>query len=137
METYHGMFDIKLQELSRNYSQMQKHISLCQNGDQNKLLDEIQKIKDEIKENDRLLQSRIDNSRCQTVSKLAAAQLEYSKRTKDLLNIDSLSSEEFAALFAEFAIDFASQATRHALLVALYAINKFNEEEKRKEEIYE
>ena len=67
---------------------------------------------------------------------MAEAQLDYNKKIMNLLDKDSLASEESAILFAEFVIDFATQSTRQALLAALYAINiQFKEEEERKEKI--
>jgi hypothetical protein len=99
-------------------------------------------MKDECIENDFLLQSRINSSRSPAVSKLAAAQMDYSKNTEEILQKvalgfqDGMAQEtelESAALYAEYAIDFATQAMRHALLASLCAINLQLTEEIKKE----
>ena len=143
MELNQGMFAIKLYELNQQYGQLQSRILLCQNCDHNKILQEIENMKDECIENDFLLQSRINSSRSPAVSKLAAAQMDYSKDTEEILQKvtlgfqDGMAQEtelESAALYAEYAIDFATQAMRHALLASLCAINlQLTEEEIKKE----
>lgn len=132
MELNKGMFDMKIRELNQQYSQMQSHILLCQDGNQDEIRKEIKKIEEECKENDLLLKNRVMNSRSNTVSKLAEAQLEYNKKIEDILSKDSLSCKESAALFAEYAIDFATQTVRHALLAALYAVEVQMIEEDKK-----
>lgn len=131
MELNKGMFDIKIQELNQQYSQMQNHILLCQTGNQDEIQKEIKKIEEECKENDRLLRNRVDKSRSKIVSNLAAAQLDYSNKIEDILSDDSLCCEESAALFAEYALDFATQTMRYALLAALNAVNLQMEGEKK------
>ncbi|WP_326907127.1 hypothetical protein [Sedimentibacter sp. MB31-C6] len=133
MELNNGMFAIKLHELNQQYGHLQSRILLCQNRNHNKIRQEIIKIKKESEENDLLLQNRIDYSRSQAVSELAAAQMDYSKRAKEILEKDSLCSYESAALYAEYAIDFATQAMRNALLASFCAIDlQLTEEEKNK-----
>ncbi|MGD9569929.1 MAG: hypothetical protein AB7V48_16730 [Sedimentibacter sp.] len=133
MELNSGMFAIKFNELNQHYGHLQSRIQLCQNGDHNKIRQEITKIKDESAENDLLLQNRIKYSRSQAVSELAAAQMDYSKKIKEILEKEPLYSQESAALYAEYAIDFATQAMRHALLASFCAIDlQLTEEEKNK-----
>lgn len=133
MEVNQAIFSIKLQELSKEYSKLQSYILLYQNLDQEKIRQGIIRLKDESIENDIQLQNRIDNSRSPTVSKLAAAQVDYNKKVKDILKQDSLDSKESTALYAEYAIDFATQAIYHALLVCLEAMNlQMIEDEKNK-----
>lgn len=133
MELNQGMFVIKLKELNQQYGKLQSSIMLCQNGNHNKIRHEIMKIKDECLENDLLLQNRIDYSRSHAVSELAAAQMDYSKKTKKILKKNLRCSGELAALYAEYAIDFAIQAMSHALLASLCAIDlQLTEEEKNK-----
>lgn len=132
MKLNKGMFDSKIQELDQQYSQMQNHILLCQTGNKDNIQKEIKKVQEECKENDWLLRKRVDMSRSNTVSNLAAAQLDYSNKIEAILNEDTLCCEESAALFAEYAIDFATQTTRYALLAALNAVNiEMNEEDKK------
>lgn len=133
MEVNQAIFSIKLQELSKEYSKLQRYILLYQNSDQEKIRQGIIRLKDESIENDIQLQNRIDNSRSPTVSKLAAAQVDYNKKVKDILKQDSLDSKESTALYAEYAIDFATQAIYHALLVCLEAMDlQMIEDEKNK-----
>ncbi len=133
MEVNQAIFSIKLQELSKEYSKLQSYILLYQNLDQEKIRQGIIRLKDESIENDIQLQNRIDNSRSPTVSKLAAAQVDYNKKVKDILKQDSLDSKESTALYAEYAIDFATQAIYHALLVCLEAMDlQMIEDEKNK-----
>jgi hypothetical protein len=133
MEVNQAIFSIKLQELSKEYSKLQRYILLYQNSDQEKIRQGIIRLKDESIKNDMQLQNRIDNSRSPTVSKLAAAQVDYNKKVKDILKQDSLDSKESTALYAEYAIDFATQAIYHALLVCLEAMNlQMIEDEKNK-----
>ena len=133
MEVNQAIFSIKLQELSKEYSKLQRYILLYQNSDQEKIRQGIIRLKDESIKNDMLLQNSIDNSRSPTVSKLAAAQVDYNKKVKDILKQDSLDSKESTALYAEYAIDFATQAIYHALLVCLEAMDlQMIEDEKNK-----
>ena len=133
MDLNSGMFAIKLYELNHQYGQLQSRIQICQNGEHNKIRQEIIKIKDESAENDLLLQNRIKYSRSQTVSELAAAQMDYSKRIKEILEKEPHYSQESAALYAEYAIDFATQAMCHALLASFCAIDlQLTEDEKNK-----
>lgn len=133
MEVNQAIFSIKLQELSKEYSKLQRYILLYQNSDQEKIRQGIIRLKDESIKNDMQLQNRIDNSRSPTVSKLAAAQVDYNKKVKDILKQDSLDSKESTALYAEYAIDFATQAIYHALLVCLEAMDlQMIEDEKNK-----
>lgn len=128
MEDNQDMFSIKIQELNQQYEQLKNQIKNYQNGDANTIRQEIIRIEDEYKENNIILQNMIDESRSQAASKLAAAQLDYNNKTMEILTEDSLDSEESSALYAEYAIDFASQAMQHSLLAVLCAILKNKEE---------
>lgn len=140
MESTRGMFAIKMVELNQQYDQLRSRILSCEKYDHKKILQEIVEIRKECLENDLYLQSRIHSSRSPVVSDLAAAQMDYFKKTEEILqktphNDEDESEFESAALFAEYAIDFASQAIHHALLATLRAIELQNSEEKIQKEI--
>ena len=99
MELRDGMFAVKLCELEHQYGLLRSRLELCQGADHEKI------------------------------------QRDYSKRMEELLR-DRLprlmhgeedpqeERAEAAALFAEYAIDFAAQGVRSALLAALAAMDQ-------------
>ena len=103
-------------------------------------------ILDEYKERDLLLKQRVKGCCMRSVANLAQVQLDYQKRTEDLLRTElraemsgkNHTSEEDRAeastLFAEYAIDFAVQSARYALIAALKAIDQQMNSEEQKEE---
>ena len=117
------VFAIKLYELEQQYGKLQSRIRVC--GQENR-----QRIRDEL-----LLQERVRNCRSRAVSRLAKAQLEYRKATdeivkkqmaEDLHGENTTSGEdaqEASALYAEFAIDFATLSMQQALIAALTALD--------------
>ena len=93
-------------------------------------------------------------SRSPAVAKLADAQLSYAKETEGLLrdqiakdlhsemNRDGEDETEASLLYAEYAIDFATQTMRHALVASLAALykqieldEKFSERPESKSEV--
>ena len=86
-------------------------------------------------ENALLLEQSAEGCRSPAVAELAGVQRDYSKRMEELLR-DRLprlmhgeedpqeERAEAAALFAEYAIDFAAQGVRSALLAALAAMDQ-------------
>ena len=141
-----GMFAIKLYELEQQYGLMQIRLRLCQCEDHPKIQQELQKAIDEYMENELLLQKNVEGSRSPAVAALASAQLEYCRTVRKILKEQlpeylcsevSTASEdrvEAAALYTEYAIDFATQSTRYALISALKAIDLQMSEEEQKEE---
>ena len=143
MKLKEGMFAVKLYELEQQYGRMQSRLQICQQDDHKKIRQELQKAADEYKENELLLKSNVETSRSQAVAALAKAQLEYFRRVKNLLEEELpeyLRSEngtpegknaEAAGLYAEYAIDFAVQSMKYALMAALKAIDaQMNAEDK-------
>lgn len=123
MELEIETFDIKLNELNEEYSQIQDYISCCKSGDHKKIGQLLNKIEGECKENDLLLEDIIENSRSPLASDLAAAQLEYSNKIQDILRKGILDLEESFSLYGEYAIDYAIQTMRYAILAVLNAID--------------
>ena len=133
MKRSEGLFVIKLYELEQQYGRMQSRLRLCQQEDHPKIRQELQKATDEYKENEILLQKNVEGSRSPAVAALAGAQLEYYRTIRKILEQElpdylrsetSTSSEdktEAAALYGEYAIDFAAQSMRHALIAVMSA----------------
>ena len=136
MKLKEGMFAVKLYELEQQYGRMQSRLQICQQDDHKKIRQELQKAADEYKENELLLKSNVESSRSLAVAALAEAQLKYSQRVKNILEEEMpeyLYSEtgtkegkmaEAAGLYAEYAIDFAVQSMKYALMAALKAIDR-------------
>ena len=135
MKLNEGMFAIKLYELEQQYGRMQARLRICQQEDHARIRQELLRAEDECRENELLLQKNVESSRSPAVAALSDAQLSYFQKAKELLEIELpeyLSSEagtpaesrtEAAALYTEYAIDFAVQSMRYALVAALKTIN--------------
>lgn len=145
MKLNEGMFAIKLYELEQQYGRMQSRLRLCQQEKHSKIQKELQKAIDEYRENKILLQKSVEGSRSQAVAALASAQLDYYRTVRKILEQSLpvyLRSEagtcledktEAVALYAEYAIDFAVQSMRYALIAAFNAIDLQMTAEERKE----
>ena len=84
------------------------------------------------------------NCRSRAVAKLAEAQLDYRKKTEELMKgpvMEALHSQESSPeqdeeeadmLYAEFAMDFATLAVQQAMLSVLSALDRKNDIEKSK-----
>ncbi len=142
MKESNGMFSIKLQELDQQYQRLQSRLRLCQQNSHTKIQEELEKAVNEYRENEALLQKNVEGCRSQAVAALAEAQLQYFQTSEMILEQklpDYLHSEtgttlenkvEAAALYAEYAIDFAVRSMRYALIAALKAIDaQMNAEE--------
>ena len=146
MKPNEGMFAVKLYELEQQYGRMQSRLRLCQQEDHAKIRQELQMATDEYKENELTLQRNVEGSRSPAVAALAGAQLAYYRAAGKILEQelpDYLRSEtssasedkaEAAALYGEYAIDFAVQSTRYALIAALQAMDLQMSAEEQKEE---
>lgn len=142
-----GILTIKLYELEKSYGLMQSRLRLCQEAEPDKLRRELQELKDEYKEKNYLLQQNAENSRSPAVAALSKRQVEFFKNAENIMKNDIpkyLHSEtsddaetgaEAYALYAEYAIDFAVQSMRYALIAAMNAIDAQNELCKEREEL--
>ncbi len=123
-----GLFAIKLYELEKSYAHLQSRIEICQTANHERIQNEIHKLTDETIENELLLQKAAKSSRTPLAARLAEAQLTYSRETQNILNEalkqinDSEDQMDAAALYAEYAIDQATQAMKYALLAVLTAL---------------
>lgn len=150
MKINEGMFAVKLYELERQYGRMQSRLRLCQQDDHQKIRQELQRVMEEYQEDELLLLNNVENSRSPAVAALAGAQLDYSRRAEEILeqelpeyiqDEDGSAPEEgakhqaeAAALYAEYAIDFAVQSMRYALMTALKAMDMQMDSEEAKTE---
>lgn len=135
MKLSEGIFAAKLYELERQYGLMQSRLRLCQQEDHKKIRRELQKASDEYRENELLLKCSVESSRSPAVTALADAQLSYFMKAEKIMEQElpaylrsetgtaSESRTEASALYAEYAIDFAVQSAKYALLAALKAID--------------
>lgn len=135
MDIAQEVFAIKLYELEQQYGKLQTRLRLCGKENHRKIQEELRKVKDEYEESHLLLQERLKNCRSQAVSRLARAQLDYQKATEDIVKKqlardlhgeDTSSTQdeaEASALYAEFAIDFATLSMQQALIAALSALD--------------
>lgn len=135
MKIKEGMFAVKLYELEQQYGRMQSRLQLCQQDDHQKIRRELQRATEEYQEDELLLKKNVENSRSPAVAALAEAQLEYSRRVKEIYDrelpeyfqeeagTDQENQAEATALYAEYAIDFAVQSMRYALMTTLKAMD--------------
>ncbi len=135
MELRDGIFAVKLCELERQYGLLQTRLELCQGAGHEKIRDILQDELNDYRENALLMERRGKASRSPAVAELSSAQRDYDRRVEEILRekLPRLmrgeedpqeEQAEAAALYAEYAIDFASQAMRGALLAALIAIDR-------------
>ena len=128
MELRDGMFAVKLCELEHQYGLLRSRLELCQGADHEKIRHLLADVLDDYRENALLLEQSTEGCRSPAVAELAGVQRDYSKRMEELLRDIAHHAlqdrAEAAALFAEYAIDFAAQGVRSALLAALAAMDQ-------------
>ena len=129
-----GIFAVKLCELEQEYGRLQSRVHLFEGKDAAQAQQEILRLQDEYREHKLLLDEQIRSSRSSAVSSLSKAQLEYGQRVEQILNEElpnemrgrnqSCAQDQAGVmtLYAEYAIDFATQSMRQALAAALSAV---------------
>ncbi len=129
MEQQKKIFYSKLQDMSKDYEQLYCRISFAQNHSKH-LDQDIASVKREIEVNNLLLRDTVAHSSSPALSMLASIHLNYCEQMDALRKtLDKYMGEthheqaEALALYAEHAMDFATQAIRFALLAALEAIH--------------
>ena len=147
MHTGNGSFDNKLWDLEEQYGQTISRLRLYQRKSHGEVRQELQAVWQEYRENELLMQKNVAGSRSPAVAALAEAQLEYDLRIQHILRSElpgylhgentgrTEDQAEAASLYGEYAIDFAAQAMRHALLAVLSAVDlEMSCEEQKMEE---
>lgn len=140
------IFAVKLYEMEKQYGRLQSRLRICGRENREKLQAELEHAKEEYEENSLLLKQSIQGSRSPAVAELAQVQWEYMHKVEDLLkekaesffHCEATNKEEdqaeAASLYAEYAMDFATQAMQYALIVALTAMDLQRNAEEKKEE---
>lgn len=134
MEPGHGIFAVKLVELEQEYGHLQSRIQLFQRKDLEQLHRELERLQDEYQEHDLLLEETVRSCRSPVMAHLAKMQRDYEQQAEEYLKATPILMQENHAqpncqdraeattLYAEFAIDFATQAMRYALISAFSAM---------------
>ena len=129
-----GGFAVKLCQLEEEYGRLQSRIRVCQEKDSAQVRQALEQLLDECREQDLLLEQRVRGSRMPAAARLAQAQLDFWRQAETLARTEleremrgrsatpAEDQAEASALFAEFAIDFATQAMRYALCACLRAL---------------
>lgn len=128
-------FFVKICELEEDYEMVQHCLHICDSWDRTDLERALQEIK-QVYDQERLrLEENVQDARSPAVLKLAQAQSTYNltiqhlmeeSLPKDLHSDFSTPQEdqtEAMMLYAEYAIDFARQSLRHALIASLSAMD--------------
>lgn len=134
MDSYQEIFNIKLHEMEQQYGKMMSRIHICQKGNQEKIYHELEQTIEEYREAALMLQKAVENSRSPAIAVLSEIQLAYFGKAEEILqkldeyvhgelNEKMDDRREACALFGEYAIDFAVQSMRYALIAALRAMN--------------
>ena len=135
MEREPGMFDVKLQELEEAYARLQSRIRMCQGQPPGQLRGVLVQVEAERRAHRARLEQTVRAGRLPAAAALARAQLSYEREADQLLRRELACGpeqtgapgvedrSEAAALYAEYAIDFATQATQYALDAALRALD--------------
>lgn len=135
MKLSQEIFAIKLYELEQQYGKLQNRIRVCGRENREELEEELEKASEEFQGNMELLKKSAEQSRSPAVAELAQAQWEYGRKVKELLeesgkyfHSEAGSTQEdkaeAATLYAEYAIDFATQSMKYAVMAALMAIDQ-------------
>ena len=145
MKLNEEMFAIKLYELEQQYRTMQSRIRLCGCLDGPELEQELARARQEYRDKALALQESVKGCRSPAVAQLAGAQLEFAQKLEELWDDGRLERAlhtekacqaedraEAAALYAEYAIDYAVQSMQFALITALYAASRQLDAEKTK-----
>ena len=143
MKLNDDIFAVKLIELEQQYAKLLAHLRACSSSDKETVRREIERIAGEHREAELLLRQRVESSRSPAVSKLAKIQLTCTQEmerltqgqmAKDMhseMNRDGEDEAEANLLYAEYAVDFATEAARHALMASLIALYKQMELEEK------
>lgn len=131
MKNNTGTLDVKLRELERQYYETMERLHRCRQAEHDQVRRSLKEIWQEYREQEMETQRSIARCHSPAVGALSAAQTEYDLKIQHILReklpgylhsagTDAQADEaEAAGLYAEYAIDFAAQALRHALLAAL------------------
>lgn len=134
MSVQQGVFSAKLCEMDEQYERFQARLMTCQQMEHEAIRRECGYMARECRESEYILAQSMKGCRSRAVRRLADIQLEYMKKADDILENDMAEDmsdiadraerrAEASTLYAEFSMDFAVQAMRHAMRAALTAID--------------
>lgn len=124
------IFAAKFGELEAQYARIEQRFALCRLGDRKAVQQEYELLSDECRAWENKLDIQAREGRSKAVEELSQAQLAYTRQVRRIMERDlprffrsktDNGRTEGAALYAEYALDAAAQAMRHALMAALYA----------------
>ncbi len=127
----HEILSVKLCELEDQLSRLSGRIHLSETAGQSQLRQEIQALRRECDETELALGARLRHSQCAMVSVLAnsynavetAIQAAGDALRSQAQNAPPEEAAEQKILLAEYALDFAIQASNQALLLSMQAID--------------
>ncbi len=130
------LFAAKLDEMERQYEEMKSRIQICEQENREQIRQELEKAKEGYRQHTKMLQKGVKGSRSEAVAALTQLQLEYGQKMEELRNNGLLNQymhvekasqtedrAEAAALYAEYAMDYAVQTIQYALIAALSAMD--------------
>lgn len=126
MEETSRMFSAKLREMEREYGTMQRELRRLEAGREDGP-QELERIWQAYQTQLAHLEQTARSCRTPAMAQLAHLQREYEQKMEQMLRRSLTQSgaerqAESAALYAEYAMDFAIQAMRYALMAALRAV---------------
>lgn len=132
-----ALLDCKLAEMEKQYGLLYARTAAAQRQDAHQVRQTLRRLEEEMAKSDAMLAHSVARSHSPAVRALSEAQLHYCREMKRLsatleeqMHGGAQGKAEAAALYAEYALDFATQSARFALAAALRAI----EVQKRMEE---
>lgn len=139
MEIDGSIFSVKLHEMEEQYAKIHRQICVCEDAGQEQLWKVLQETQDEYKEKTLRMEQELQFSRSKAVQKLAGAQLDYRKKTENILkdlsgdihcetNTPEEDEAEACLLYAEYAMDFATISMQQALMAALSALYRYKKQ---------
>ena len=135
----------KLEETEKNYESLRHAIEALEQEDRREIKESMQKMTYELHRGESLLINAVKKAKSGMMEEMAEIQLEYCSKinrfleTQDeILNKDPTerAQEKYAedmSLYAEYAIDLATQTVKYAVFAALKAIDlQMNVQEERR-----
>ena len=122
MELQHGIFAAKLYELEQEYGRLLSRLQLLQRERPEQIRQVKHQMQEEYREHSLMLEETARSCRSRTMARLAQLQRDYEQQTSDLAAAAGGDRAEAMTLSAEYAIDYATQAMRYALITALQAL---------------
>ena len=125
MEGTSGMFSAKLREMEREYGTMRRELRRLEAGEDGPR--ELERIWRAYQAQLTHLEQTARSCRTPAMAQMADLQREYEQKMEQMLRRSMAQGgaegrAESAALYAEYAMDFAIQAMRYALMAALSAV---------------